>query len=216
MSTTISLLFGLLVAIVILATLATRLRIPYAILLVLGGLLLGFVPGLPTITINPELFLVLFLPPLIYSSAWLTSWREFRANLRPILQLSLGLVLVTTIAIAVVAHTIAGLSWPVAFVLGAVVSPRKPRERQEPHPDRKRHRARPTVHSTAAPALAGAVLRPGRDRARLPLARRRRRRSERRPAHDRALTIPQIRRQLRRRADGRWSQRRCCGAARNC
>src|SRR5437588_2952751 len=95
MSTTISLLFGLLVAIVILATLATRLRIPYAILLVLGGLLLGFVPGLPTITINPELFLVLFLPPLIYSSAWLTSWREFRANLRPILQLSLGLVLVT-------------------------------------------------------------------------------------------------------------------------
>src|SRR6266700_480312 len=123
MSTTISLLFGLLVAIVILATLATRLRIPYAILLVLGGLLLGFVPGLPTITINPELFLVLFLPPLIYSSAWLTSWREFRANLRPILQLSLGLVLVTTVAIAVVAHTIAGLSWPVAFVLGAVVSP---------------------------------------------------------------------------------------------
>src|SRR6266550_3048967 len=123
MSTTISLLFGLLVAIVILATPATRLRIPYAILLVLGGLVLGFVPGLPTITINPELFLVLFLPPLIYSSAWLTSWREFRANLRPILQLSLGLVLVTTIAIAVVAHTIAGLSWPVAFVLGAVVSP---------------------------------------------------------------------------------------------
>src|SRR6266852_1858826 len=87
MSATISLLFGLLVAIVILATLATRLRIPYAILLVLGGLLLGFVPGLPTITLNP------------------------------------GLVLVTTIVIAVVAHTIAGLSWPVAFVLGAVVSP---------------------------------------------------------------------------------------------
>jgi Na+/H+ antiporter len=123
MSATISLLFGLLVAIVILATLATRLRIPYAILLVLGGLLLGFAPGLPTIRLNPELFLVLFLPPLIYSSAWLTSWREFRANLRPIFQLSLGLVLVTTIVIAVVSHTIAGLSWPVAFVLGAVVSP---------------------------------------------------------------------------------------------
>src|SRR5947208_9227397 len=123
MSATISLLFGLLVAIVILATLATRLRIPYTILLVLGGLLLVFVPGLPTITLNPELVLVLFLPPLIYSSAWLTSWREFRANLRPILQLSLGLVLMTTIVIAVVAHTIAGLSWPVAFVLGAVVSP---------------------------------------------------------------------------------------------
>jgi NhaP-type Na+/H+ or K+/H+ antiporter len=114
MSATISLLFGLLVAIVVLATLATRLRVPYAILLVLGGLLLGFVPGLPSITLNPELILVLFLPPPIYSSAWLTSWREFRANLRPILQLALGLVLVTTIVIAIVAHTIAGLSWPVA------------------------------------------------------------------------------------------------------
>jgi monovalent cation/hydrogen antiporter len=123
MSATISLLFGLLVAIVILATLATRLRIPYAILLVLGGLFLGFVPGLPNITLNPELILVLFLPPLIYSSAWLTSWRAFRANLRPILQLALGLVLVTTIVIAVVAHIVAGLSWPVAFVLGAIVSP---------------------------------------------------------------------------------------------
>jgi CPA1 family monovalent cation:H+ antiporter len=66
---------------------------------------------------------VLFLPPLIYSSAWLTSWRAFRATLRPILQLALGLVLVTTIVIAVVAHAIAALSWPVAFVLGAVVSP---------------------------------------------------------------------------------------------
>jgi monovalent cation/hydrogen antiporter len=123
MSATLSLLFGLLMAIVVLATLATRLRLPYAILLVLGGLLLGFIPGLPRITLDPELILVLFLPPLIYSSAWLTSWREFRANLRPILQLSLGLVLVTTLVIAAVAHAIAGLSWPVAFVLGAVVSP---------------------------------------------------------------------------------------------
>src|SRR5216683_3263368 len=123
MSATISLLFGLLVVIVVLATLATRLHLPYAILLVLGGLVLGFVPGLPSITLNPELILVLFLPPLIYSSAWLTSWREFHANLRPILQLALGLVLVTTIVIAIVAHAIAGLSWPVAFILGAVVSP---------------------------------------------------------------------------------------------
>ncbi len=123
MSATISLLFGLLVAIVALATLATRLGIPYAILLVVGGLVLGFVPGLPRIMLDPELILVLFLPPLIYSSAWLTSWREFRANLRPILLLAIGLVLVTTIIIAVVAHAIAGFSWPVAFVLGAVVSP---------------------------------------------------------------------------------------------
>jgi monovalent cation/hydrogen antiporter len=82
MTATISLLFGLLVAIVVLATLATRFRIPYAILLVLSGLLLGFVPGLPRIVLDPELILVLFLPPLIYSSAWLTDGREFRANLR--------------------------------------------------------------------------------------------------------------------------------------
>src|SRR5260370_21835514 len=93
MSATISLLFGGLLAIVILATLASRLRLPYAILLVLGGLLLGFVPGLPSIALDPELALVLFLPPLISSSAWLTSWRAFHANLRPILQLSLRLVL---------------------------------------------------------------------------------------------------------------------------
>jgi monovalent cation/hydrogen antiporter len=123
MSATISLLFGLLVAIVVLATLATRLRLPYPILLVIGGLLLGFIPGLPSIALDPELVLVLFLPPLIYSSAWLTSWRAFGANLRPILQLSLGLVLVTTLVIAVVVHFIVGLPWPVAFVLGAVVSP---------------------------------------------------------------------------------------------
>ena len=85
--------------------------------------MLGFVPGLPSITLDPQLILVLFLPPLIYSSAWLTSWREFRASLRPILLLAIGLVLVTTIIIAIIAHTIVGLSWPVAFVLGAIVSP---------------------------------------------------------------------------------------------
>jgi monovalent cation/hydrogen antiporter len=109
MSATILLLFGLFVAIVVLATMATRLHIPYPILLVLGGLFLGFVPGLPRIMLDPELILVLFLPPLIYSSAWLTSWREFRANLRPILLLAIGLVLATTIIVAVVAHAIAGL-----------------------------------------------------------------------------------------------------------
>src|SRR3989442_471330 len=114
MSATMILLFGLLVAIVALATIAARLPIPYAALLVLGGLLLGFIPGLPRITLDPNLVLFLFLPPLIYSSAWLTSWREFRTNLRPILQLSIGLVLATTIIVAAVAHVIAGLSWPVA------------------------------------------------------------------------------------------------------
>ena len=123
MSNTITLIFGLLVAIVALATVSTRFRIPYAVLLVVGGLLMGFIPGLPTIQLDPELILFLFLPPLIYSSAWLTSWHEFKANMRPILVLSIGLVLATTFIVAVVAHVVAGLPWPVAFVLGAVVSP---------------------------------------------------------------------------------------------
>ena len=123
MSNTITLVFGLLAAIVALATVATRFRIPYAVLLVLGGLLMGFIPGLPTIELNPDLVLFLFLPPLIYSSAWLTSWHEFRASLRPILMLSIGLVLATTAIVAIVAHFAVGLPWPVAFVLGAVVSP---------------------------------------------------------------------------------------------
>src|SRR5438132_14423407 len=122
MSSTVTLFFSLLVAIVALTAVATRLRLPYVILLVLGGLALGFVPGLPDIKLDPELVLFLFLPPLIYSSAWLTSWREFRANLRPILLLSVGLVLATTTVVAVVAHLI-GLPWTVSFVLGAVVSP---------------------------------------------------------------------------------------------
>jgi CPA1 family monovalent cation:H+ antiporter len=123
MPATIPLVFGLLVAIVVLATLAARMRLPYAILLVLGGLLLSFLPGLPDVTIDPTLILFVFLPPLIYSSAWNTSWREFRATLRPILLLAVGLVLLTTVIVAIVAHAFVGLPWAVAFVLGAVVSP---------------------------------------------------------------------------------------------
>jgi monovalent cation/hydrogen antiporter len=115
--------FALLVAVVGLASLATRLRVPYPILLVLGGLVLGFVPGLPTVTLDPALVLFLFLPPLIYSSAWFTPWREFHANLRPILLLAIGLVLTCIVLVAFVAHTILGWAWPVAFVLGALVSP---------------------------------------------------------------------------------------------
>lgn len=115
---------SLLVAVVILAILAPRLHVPYAILLVLGGLLLGFVPGLPRFTLDPNLVFLLFLPPLLYSSAWRTSWRDFRANLRPISLLAIGLVLMTTVIVAIVAHVlIPGVPWAVAFALGAIVSP---------------------------------------------------------------------------------------------
>ena len=123
-STIIATVLSLLVAVVVLAILAPRLHVPYAILLVLGGLLLGFVPGLPRFTLDPDLVFLLFLPPLLYSSAWQTSWRDFRANLRPISLLAIGLVLMTTVVVAVVAHLlIPGLPWAVAFVLGAIVSP---------------------------------------------------------------------------------------------
>ena len=119
----ITLVVSLLVVVVVLSAIATRLQIPYAIVLVIGGLLLSFMPGLPTIDLHPNLVLFLFLPPLIYASAWQTSWRQFQANLRPILVLAIGLVLMTTSVIAVVSHYVAGLPWAVAFVLGAVVSP---------------------------------------------------------------------------------------------
>src|SRR6266699_2392484 len=122
-SSILILVLGLLVAVVALAIIAPRLHIPYSILLVLGGLLLGFVPGLPRFTLDPDVVFLLLLPPLLYSSAWQTSWRDFHANLRPISLLALGMVLLTTIVVAVVAHVlIPGLPWAVAFVLGAVVS----------------------------------------------------------------------------------------------
>ena len=81
-------------------------------------------PGLPAVQIDPELVLLLFLPPLLFAAAWFTSWRDFAANRRPIALLAIGLVVVTTTAVAWIAHAvIPGMSWPVAFVLGAIVSP---------------------------------------------------------------------------------------------
>lgn len=120
----IEVILGLLVAVAVLATLASRLRVPYPILLVLGGLVLGFVPGLPRVELPPDLVFLIFLPPLLYVSALFTSWRDFRANLRPISLLAVGLVIFTTCAVAAVAHaTVEGLTWPAAFALGAIVSP---------------------------------------------------------------------------------------------
>jgi CPA1 family monovalent cation:H+ antiporter len=120
-------LFGLLVGIGGLLVLAPLARVPYPILMVLGGLVLSFVPGLPDFDLPPELVLVAFLPPLLYSSAFFTSLRDLRANVYSIGLLSVGLVAATTAAVAVVAHTVVdGLPWAAAFVLGAVVSPTDP------------------------------------------------------------------------------------------
>ncbi len=120
----IELVLGLLFAVAALAALARSLKVPYPILLVLGGLALGFVPGLPRVDLAPELIFLLFLPPLVYYEALSISLRDFRANLWPISRLAIGLVALTTCAVAVVAHwAVDGLSWTAAFILGAVVSP---------------------------------------------------------------------------------------------
>ena len=119
----IEIILGLLLAVAALATLATRLKIPYPILLVIGGSALGFIPGLPQVALDPELVFLLFLPPLLYVSALFTSWRDFRANIRAISLLAVGLVLMTTFVVGAVVHSVAGIPWAAAFVLGAIVSP---------------------------------------------------------------------------------------------
>jgi CPA1 family monovalent cation:H+ antiporter len=119
-------ILAILAAAAALLALAPAFRIPYPILLVLGGLGLAFVPELPTLELSPELVLVGVLPPLLYASAYFTSLREFAANGRPIGLLAVGLVLFTTVGVAAVGHELLGLGWAPAFVLGAIVSPTDP------------------------------------------------------------------------------------------
>ncbi len=120
----IRIVLGLLVAAVLLVTLARRLCLPYPLLLVLGGLLLGFAPGLPAVRMDPNLVFLFFLPLLLFQESWTTSWRDFRANLRAISLLAIGLVLATTVGVAVIARqALPGFSWPAALVLGAIVAP---------------------------------------------------------------------------------------------
>jgi len=119
-------LLGVLAAVGLLFLLAHFTRIPYPIWLTVGGATLGFVPGVPPVELEPELVLVLFLPPLLTSAAYYSSIRDLRYNARPIALLSIGLVLVTTAAVALVAHHVVGMPWEVAFVLGAVLGPTDP------------------------------------------------------------------------------------------
>jgi CPA1 family monovalent cation:H+ antiporter len=115
--------FGLLVAIAGLAVVARLVRVPYPVTLVLGGAVIGFLPGVPSVELDPDLVLLIFLPPLLYGAAFFTSVRDLRRNARPIALLAIPLVLVTMAAVAVVAHEVVGLDWGPAFVLGAIVSP---------------------------------------------------------------------------------------------
>jgi Na+/H+ antiporter len=114
----------LLAAVLALTAVARGILIPYPILLVIGGLVLGAIPRLPAIRLDPDLVFLVFLPPILWSAAYFTSWRDFRANARPIGLLAVGLVLATTAAVASVAHAaLPGLGWPAAVALGAIVSP---------------------------------------------------------------------------------------------
>ena len=120
----IEIIVGLFLLVGALAWAAARLKVSYPIFLVIGGLAIGFVPELPHVELHPDVVFLVFLPPLLYYAALLTSWRDFKANLRPIALLAIGLVLFTTCAVAAVAHwAVPGMPWAVAFVLGAIVSP---------------------------------------------------------------------------------------------
>jgi Na+/H+ antiporter len=116
-------IFGLLLGVAALAVLARVLGVPYPIPLVIGGSVIGFIPGVPSVELDPDLVLLIFLPPLLYGAAFFTSLRDLRRNARPIALLAIPLVGVTMVAVAVVAHKVIGLGWSEAFVLGAIVSP---------------------------------------------------------------------------------------------
>jgi monovalent cation/hydrogen antiporter len=103
--------------------LARRTEIAPAILLLVAGIALAFVPGMPALELPPELVLLLVLPPLIYSASVAMSWREFRYNLRPIILLAVGCVIFTAFAVAAATHYLIGLPWSVGFLLGAIVAP---------------------------------------------------------------------------------------------
>lgn len=114
----------LLAAIIGCAVVAKRLRLPYPIVFVIGGVLLALVPDLPEVRLDPNWVLFIFLPPLLYSGGWLTDWITFKQNARPIGLLAVGLVVFTTGIVAVAAHhLLPQIGWAPAFALGAIVSP---------------------------------------------------------------------------------------------
>jgi CPA1 family monovalent cation:H+ antiporter len=120
----VELVIGLILAAAVLATLARRMGIPYPVLLVLGGLVLGFLPGLPPVQIDPEVVFLIFIPPLVYIAAAQVALRDFRSNLRPILSLAVGLLLASLAAVAgVTTWCVDSFSWATAFVLAAIIGP---------------------------------------------------------------------------------------------
>jgi Na+/H+ antiporter len=119
-------LAALFVAVAGLNSVARWLSVPYPIPLVLGGLVIGLLPGMPDMELDPDLVLLVFLPPLLYSAAFFSDLRALRSNIRPLSLAAIGLVLATIGVVAVLGHEVIGLSWPLAFALGAIVSPTDP------------------------------------------------------------------------------------------
>ncbi|MFN7996937.1 MAG: Na+/H+ antiporter [Bryobacteraceae bacterium] len=114
----------LLVFVIVFGLLARRIGTPYPIVMVIGGLIVALIPGMPRITLNPDLIFLVVLPPLLYAAAWTTSWRDFRYNLVSIFLLAFGLVAFTVAGVALIAPAVfAGFDWRLGIVLGAVVAP---------------------------------------------------------------------------------------------
>lgn len=124
MATTLEIVIFLVIVAMALGVIARRLGVPYPIALTLGGVALGFIPGLPPVTLEPEIVFVLFLPPILYRAALNMPWHGFRDNLRPISRLAVSLVVFSTAAVGVTAKfLVPSLPWPAAFLLGAIISP---------------------------------------------------------------------------------------------
>jgi CPA1 family monovalent cation:H+ antiporter len=124
LATAFLILLGLAVAF---ALLARRIEVPYPVMLLMGGLAVSLVPGTPRFRLDPNFVFYIVLPPLLYSAAWLTSWRDFSHQLVSILSLAIGLVVFTIAGVAIVAHGLfPGIGWTAAVILGAVVAPTDP------------------------------------------------------------------------------------------
>ncbi len=116
-------LVALLAAVVAGGVIAKRLALPYPIVFVVGGVALAFVPNLPHVRLDPNLIFLIVLPPLLVNGGWRTDWFAFKRNARGIALLAVGLVLLTTVVVAFLAHHVIGIAWPMAFALGAIVAP---------------------------------------------------------------------------------------------
>jgi monovalent cation/hydrogen antiporter len=126
----VTMVLVLMLSVAVLALLASKIGVPYPAMMVVGGLVICFLPRfhifpkIDAFSVDPHLIFTLFLPPLLYGAAWQMSWKDFWANRRPIFLLAVGLVIFTTVGIAIIAKAIIpDLSWAAAFALGAILSP---------------------------------------------------------------------------------------------